>query len=107
MNEFEKSIRGQLRSAERDLDPDTVAALSTMRKDILAHAGKRHLPRFFVPAFSMAMASVVAMILVFSPATDNTDQVSPSSPKLSENIEIYEDMDFYYWLAQAGDDLKG
>jgi len=107
MNEFEKNVRSELRAAERELDPETITAICNLRKDVLAHARPRRLRRLFVPAFSMAMASVVAMVLVFSPSLDQGDSIAPGNPKLSENADLYEDMDFYYWLAQAGDDMKG
>lgn len=107
MNEFEKNARNQLRAAERELDPQTLAALSAMRREVLAKAKPRRLPRFVMPAFGMAMASVVAMVLVFSPTSDQENSHSPANPQLSDNIELYEDMDFYNWLAQSGYDLKG
>jgi hypothetical protein len=108
MNEFEKNARDQLRAAERELNPQTLAALAAMRKDVLTQVKPRGLlPRFALPAFGMAMASVVAMVLVFSPGSEKQGNYSPDNPKLSDNIELYEDMDFYNWLAQSGYDVKG
>jgi hypothetical protein len=57
----------------------------------------------------MAAISLVAVILVFLPPTQNLQQNSSPEEEfmLSEEIDLYEDMEFYSWLASDTSHLKG
>lgn len=105
MNDFEKQMQKVLRSSERELDTETTQRLVQSRINALNAASKRRMPRFFVPATGMALASVLALVLVLSPSV----QHYPSNQEeilLSEGLDLYEDMDFYYWLADE-ENLQG
>ncbi|MDX2464037.1 MAG: hypothetical protein QNK31_05970 [Porticoccus sp.] len=109
INDFEKQIQDVLRSTERELDADTAQHLVQARSQALKSAGKRQTARFFMPVTGMALASVVALVLVLSPNLQD-NQITPMGNDemlLSEGIDLYEDMDFYYWLASEDNNLKG
>jgi len=63
------------------------------------------MPRFFVPLTGMALASVLALVLVLSPSLQNP-QMNQDDVLLSEGLDLYEDMDFYYWLASEENNLQ-
>ena len=109
-HDFEHKMRAVLRSSERELDANTTQRLAEARSEALKSAAtKWRMPRFLMPATGMALASVVALILVLSPNLQN-NQTSPLKQEeilLSEGIDLYEDMDFYYWLAAEESNLKG
>lgn len=109
LSEAEKQMRDVLRSSERELDSSTMQQLANARSEALKSATKRHTPRFFMPVTGMAVASVIALILVLSPNLQD-NQTMPAGQDdvlLSEGIDLYEDMDFYYWLATEESHLKG
>ena len=109
-NDFEKQMRDVLRSSERELDTNTTQRLAQARSEALKSVTtKRYAPRFFMPVTGMALASVVALVLVLSPNLQE-NQTSPLNQEeilLSEGMDLYEDMDFYYWLAAEESNLKG
>ncbi len=109
-HDFEHKMRDVLRSSERELDATTTQRLAEARSEALKSAAtKWRMPRFLMPATGMALASVVALVLVLSPNLQN-NQTSPLNQEeilLSEGIDLYEDMDFYYWLAAEESNLKG
>ena len=107
MNEFERTVRDDLRTLERRLDSRTARALEAGRGKALAAARKRRLPSFLMPAAGMAAASVVALVLLLSPEHQNGVQAPADDPRLSENVDFYEDLDFYYWLAESGKFSRG
>ena len=103
MTDLEKQLQDTLRHSENELDSATAHRL------VAARNMARRWPDFFIPVVSMAAISLVAVILVFSPLTQNLQQ--DSSPQeefmLSEEIDLYEDMEFYSWLASDTSNLKG
>lgn len=109
-HDFEHKMRAVLRSSERKLDANTTQRLAQARSEALKSVStKWRMPRFLMPATGMALASVVALIFVLSPNLQN-NQTSPLKQEeilLSEGIDLYEDMDFYYWLAAEESNLKG
>jgi len=109
-HDFENKMRDVLRSSERKLDANTTHRLAQARSEALKSVStKWRMPRFLMPATGMALASVIALVLVLSPNLQN-NQTSPLKQEeilLSEGIDLYEDMDFYYWLAAEESNLKG
>lgn len=109
MTDLEKQLQDTLRHSENELDSATARRLVAARNMALNAANQRRWPDFFIPVVSMAAISLVAVILVFSPLTQNLQQ--DSSPQeefmLSEEIDLYEDMEFYSWLASDTSNLKG
>lgn len=109
MKEFETQMRDVLRHSERELDTDTTQYLAQARSYAMSTASKRKSPRFFMPVTGMVLASVVALVLVLSPNIRDNQATPLSNDEilLSEGIDLYEDMDFYYWLASENNNLKG
>ncbi len=96
MNELEHDLRQQLLDAERELDTGTLRRLRMARASALERGRQSRLPRLMVPAMGMVTASIVALVLVVSPLNDQNGQdISP------DNASFYQDLEFYYWLAES------
>lgn len=109
MTKLEKQLQDTLRHSENALDSATARRLASARTAAFDAINQRRWPGFFVPVIGMAAASLLAVILVFAPATQNLQQHgSPQEESLlSEEIDLYEDMEFYSWLASDTSNLKG
>ena len=96
---FEDALRRDLHHAEQQLEAHTRFRLATVRVSALAATPRRW--SFFnvaVPAVGIALASLAFLLLMPLPATNS---VPGDDPDLrSPNLELYQDLDFYYWLAQ-------
>lgn len=101
MSTFEETLREQLRNAEHNLDDSVTHQLVNARRQALSARRRFHLPRFMVPALGMVTASVVALVLVVAPAEDNDKRKSNMEKLTPESTEFYEDLDFFYWLAES------
>ena len=106
MSDFEKKMQEVLRRSERELDTDTTQRLVQARTQALDGTSQRQTPRFFVPVTGMALASVLALVLVLSPNVQNPQQ-NQDDVLLSEGLDLYEDMEFYSWLASEENNLQG
>jgi len=95
MNTFEQALREQLREAEHNLDDSVAQQLVNARRQAMSAR------RFMVPALGMVTASVVALILVVAPVDDNQQRQSGMERLTPENAEFYENLDFFYWLAES------
>lgn len=103
MNELERSLRQTLRNSEQ-LDSETQASLVLLRKQALRATPKRR-HAFLAPALGMTAAAVVAIVLLYSGSGDN---LAPQQEDyLSGNVELYEDLDFYSWLAAGASSMEG
>jgi len=109
MNDLEKQLQDTLRHSENGLDAATARRLVAARTTALSAVNQRRWPGFFIPVISMAAVSLVAVMLVFSPPTQKLQQNSSPQEELmlSEEIDLYEDMEFYSWLASDTSNLKG
>jgi hypothetical protein len=107
MTNLEKQLQDTLRHSENQLDPATARRLLSARLSALSAVNQSRWPGFFIPAVSMAATLVVAVILVFSPLSENLQQHSSPQEEflLSEEIDLYEDMEFYSWLASDTSNL--
>ena len=104
METFENVLKRQLQDAEHHLDSNLTRRLRQARYRALAARPRFRLPRLVVPALGMVTASIVAIVLVVAPPDDSSDKapgngaVEQLSP---DSAEFYEDLDFYYWLAES------
>lgn len=105
MNDSTQHLREVLRRSEQELDAATIQQLNSARTRAL-NAEKPRIPRFFVPVTGMAVATAFALILVLSPATQDPS-LNQDDMLISEGLDLYEDMDFYYWLANEENNLQG
>ena len=102
--DFVARAKGALDRAEESMDPAILARLRQARLRAL-ESSPRRLPRF-VWAGGLASATVgvlVAALWLTQPAV-----LSPAPPledidilASTEDLEFYDDLDFYYWLADA------
>lgn len=117
LHEFERQAQHVLRYSERQLSEATTRRLAEARSQAIKTATepknhRRFIPetRYFMPAAGMAMASIIALVLLVSPSMNDQRHIihlSQDETLLSENIDLYEDMDFYSWLADNSNNLKG
>lgn len=106
MNNFETNTRDMLRSSESAIDSQVAKQLSDARAQaVLNPDPKPWFASFMLPVTGMALASIMALVIVFSPSLDNNS--SDDELLLSEGIELYEDLDFYQWLASNESQLRG
>jgi len=108
--EFEQGVQSDLRHSEQLVDADQLRQLAAFRQQALeAMPANVALPRHRLrpllwPTAGMALASILLLILAlpFSPFKPTLLNES-----LSDNRELYDDLEFYYWLAENEEDLRG
>lgn len=110
-NAFEKQLMDDLRSTENNLDPAIKRQLIAGRKKAVdSHQGAWHqrLQWAIWPATGMVTASVLMFMILLSPLSPlplhDTLIVDEQS---SESIDLLDDLDFYYWLSEHEEELRG
>jgi type VI protein secretion system component VasF len=108
---FLEKARQSLLAAEDRLDANTLSRLRNARARAVEAAGQRERGFFRIPSWMRAgaFATAVAAVMVFMIWVD-TPRQELSVKSLDEfeivlyadNLDIYEDMDFYEWLAGDG-----
>ena len=111
MNQLEDQLRDQLRRSEQDIDPQTTRRLSQARDSALAlSTGNNPWWRSqFTLTRGVALASVLAFAVVLYPTVPGND-FSPAggaSYISSEGDDLYENIDFYLWMANSENNLAG
>ena len=106
MMDLERQWRQDLRSLEARIDPPVTQQLSDARRKALAAARPRRRlgPRWLAPATGMAFACglslwVLAPHLPIASHWQISGPASGQAPLTTEAAELYEDLDFYSWLA--------
>ncbi len=108
---FLEKARQELLAIEEHLDVHTLLRLRDARVRAVEAAGARGRGFFRIPNWARAgaFATAVAAVMVFMLWVDTPRQELPvKSPDefemvlYADNMDIYEDMDFYEWLAGAG-----
>ena len=106
--EFLKEVRDLLEGGSENLDPHTRQRIATIRSKALRLGKKKPSPFFFpfrwILAGSFSMATVVAVALFFwlngTPGEIPVKNIEDFEILTSrEQIDIYENVDFYRWLA--------
>lgn len=102
MNDTERELSAALRREEQALPPRTLARIAGARQAAL-QTQPRHawLPRLLAPAMGAAVLAGALGIAVFLPQQAPQATVSPDAAALSEDPELYRDLDFYIWLAES------
>ena len=107
---LEKARQGLLASEEH-LDAGTLSRLREVRRRAVEAAGERKRGVFRIPNWARAgaFATAVAAVMVFMIWVDTPRQELPVKSVdefemvlYADNMELYEDLDFYEWLAGAG-----
>lgn len=108
MNSVEIDYHDLLRNSERQIPQDIQERLRMARRSALSHSSSRERPRRVWLSFSgVALASLVALVLVWPELQPGTDNFPANDPLMSENLEMYQNLDFYYWLSQQGFSSNG
>ena len=108
---FEKKLMDDLRSTEKNLDPEIKKQLTAGRKKLIdgyQRAWYRKLRWAMWPATGMVTASVLMFMILLSPLSPLTlHDTLIVDEQSSENIDLLDDLDFYYWLSENEEELRG
>ena len=110
-NKFEMLMKDELTRIETDIDSDINQQLTVARKKAINSHTKpwaRYVKQILWPTAGMVMASFLVFMVVLGPTSP-----LPAHDKLVvdeqniDNIELLEDLDFYYWLSENEAGLRG
>ena len=108
---IEQQLQKTMRDCERDTSISESMALAEARRNALQQK-KQPLLRFAWPtAFSLACALLIAIFI--TPISENNTVAKPFSAELlldeegSDTLELYQELEFYYWLAQSEQPVTG
>lgn len=112
-DDFEQSIRKQLHASEDNLDGATRSSLNQIRHATLTQNEKHTLltwQGWGLPLTAAGIASIAMIISVNNPSTHHsiTEPAIVFDEGPQQDIELYEDLEFYAWLAegeQAGEPI--
>ncbi len=108
MSDFEKTIQSELHNSELHLHPDVAEQLQTIRRTALATPEPWwRIRRILWPTTGMALASLVAVVLIVNIDPGSNNEQPTVNEKYSDNFDLYENLDFYYWLANGENDIRG
>ena len=108
---FLEKARLALRASEDRLDAATLARLREARAKAVEAAGEREGGFFRIPnwmragAFATVVAAVMVLTIWMEPPKQELPVKSVDEFEIvlyEENMDLYEDMDFYEWLVEAG-----
>ena len=107
MNEQERRWQDALRSLEADMDAMTVHRLADIRRAALAAPTRRRLGRrsWLPPALGMAIAAALSLWALGPHILVTPDPMGGSTQPGMDAAELYDQIDFYSWLADT--DLDG
>jgi len=107
--ELEQDLQSDLRHSEQAVEAQHIQQLSdfrqqTLRASLSNTSPRYRLRRFLWPTASMTLASLLVLVLAtpLSPFSS-----APLNEQLSDKVELYDDLEFYYWLAENEQDLRG
>ena len=97
-----EQLAATLHSLENNLDSATVQELAERRQIALDTASTPLWQRWILPS-GAAFASALLLAIFLSPLMSSISGFNDdaTNTQLSENIELYEDLEFYSWLANA------
>lgn len=106
MNPVDTKYHDLLRDSEQCIPQGTRDRLTALRREAVLLSRLPSKPRHqrsWLPFSGVALASMVALMLVWPDIHQpGVDSFPASDPSLSENLEMYQNLDFYYWLSQQG-----
>jgi len=106
---FEAELQSLLRDSEQTICPEIEFKLATIRQQAITSVSKRsslYPPKnwFKLPAATAALASVAILLVMFMPGQSvNVVQPQEDPLILSASPDLYEDLEFYQWLAENDD----
>ena len=107
MNEQERRWQDALRSLEADVDPIIARRLTDIRRVALAAPARRRLRHrsWLPPAVGMAIAAALGIWALGPHILVTPDPMGGSTQPGMDAAELYDQLDFYSWLADT--DLDG
>lgn len=105
---FERELGGALRRGEAQMDAATRAELARIRRQAIRVSGGKF---WFAhrawawPTAGVALASLVLMVFALFHQPNGAGSSAPE--QLSNNIDLYENLDFYYWLTEPDSGMNG
>jgi hypothetical protein len=106
-NQTADKLQQDLRMLESDIQARDVFRLAQARNSALSQVAPKQKNRF-LPVLGASMASVLLAAFFFfeqAPLSLDNETINDYTAEESyfefddENIDLYEDLDFYYWLA--------
>lgn len=110
MNEQERRWQDALRSLEADMDPMTAHRLADIRRAALAAPVRRRFGHgsWLPPAVGMAIAAALSLWALGPHILVTPDPMGGSTRPGMDAVELYDQLDFYSWLADTDlDTAKG
>jgi hypothetical protein len=110
MNQFEQELHDELRRSEQGIEPDTARRLSLNRsKAISQGTHQSHWWSQLTLTRGVALASVLAFAVVLYPGVVGNQFSSTASGNYLSNDgdDLYENIDFYLWMANSENNLAG
>lgn len=109
--DFEHKLRADLLAMENEPGSLVTTQLNAAKRRALSNTRQSRFANLRLiawPAVGMTLATVLTFVLVFNPAVPlpgiNTLVIDE---KNIDNLELIEDLDFYYWLADTEMNLRG
>ncbi len=108
-DDFIKRVKEELDATEENLDSGIKSRLSRIRYQVLESQKESHWFQKWFLKPKMVFASIVILILagvllIKSPTSVNVDFEDVDLLTSTDQLELYEDMDFYVWLELEGVD---
>ncbi|HAZ95281.1 MAG TPA: hypothetical protein DCW94_06270 [Porticoccaceae bacterium] len=106
-HQLETALQQDLHHLENETEARDVFRLAQARNRALSQNGSSR-KKGFIPTLGASLASILLVAFFFfqeAPVSLNNETVSELNRADSafefddENVELYEDLDFYYWLA--------
>lgn len=107
LKEMDKQLNEQLMHLENNIGTATAHELAERRQFALEAVATPYWQRWALPSAGAAFASLLLLAVFLSPLFPSGSPSvlelnrEASSKQLTENIELYEDLEFYFWLANS------
>jgi hypothetical protein len=109
--QFLERIRDELDAAVEAHPPALQGRLRAARREALSAAARHATPRLWIPAVAASLFAVVAITSLWMPPAGQPDStteallqaasdVDMQMLKAGDDIEFYQNLEFYYWLEQ-------
>jgi hypothetical protein len=110
-DKFEIQMRDELTHIEADIDPNISQQLTLARRkaiDCHTKPWARYVKQILWPTAGMVMASFLVFVVILGPTSPllTHDNLVVDEQSI-DNIELLEDLDFYYWLSENETGLRG
>ena len=102
--ESKQTLQNDLQFLEQETAAEDLFRLAQARNNALKGRGKKS-HRLMWPATAVAAASVLLAVFLVGPFAPEKAPVPVASEKSlqDESDEFYENLEFYYWVAEAAD----